>query len=145
MQIQSFDRPTLRTLGAEIEVALREVAKRHGLHLTMKGGRFDATTYTPKFEFATISQGGNAETREASAFKQWAKAFGLEPSDLNATIQHKGHKYKIVGANPNAKRMPILLTRSDGRGVKMGADYVRFLLGRHPSGVVIPKEPPFTP
>lgn len=71
MTISTFDPNTLKGLGQEIDAALKAVAAKHGITLTMKTMRYDfsGTTFTASLEGKAASFGDAAKAKAISMAK----------------------------------------------------------------------------
>jgi hypothetical protein len=145
MNPKTVDRDVCRLVRAALEKALPEIGKQLGMHLSIQGGgSFCPDNVTYKVQAAVIGASGQALTKEASAFKLYAKSYGLDPSDLNKTIKYAGTEYEIVGCKPRSYRFPIMAKRTkDGRGFKLPADAVARALGRTVKSGLTQTAPPF--
>jgi len=130
----------LQVLRADLQAALTPVATKHKVALTVGGITYSPTEATIKLEVATIEPDGTVNTKEVAEFKRHAQLFGLEPDDLNRTIQvdfgWQGRKEPgtIVGIKPRSVKYPILVRReSSGKLFKLPLDRVLRALGR-PAG-----------
>jgi hypothetical protein len=134
--IRVFDRTSAKMLGAEIEAALQDVARKHGIAIRRGHGTFDNSNFALKVECSVIDQGtGEAITREKRDFTAYATLYGLEPSDLGRQFEFRGHIYTITGLKTGASRFPILAERgADGKTFKFPVDTIKArLAGRPPS------------
>ena len=114
--ITSFDRATCRKVGERVEEVLEELGKELGLNFSYKGGSYADNNLTMKIEAATLSEDGSVNTKEADAFKEMAKLYGLKTEDLGREITLSGEKFTIEGLRTRARKKPILLTRvKDGK------------------------------
>jgi hypothetical protein len=123
--IKEFDRKTLHLIRPEIEKALSELGAKYGIKLALGRCRFESKNATFNLDLSTLSESGEAETKEANAFKRYAQFCGLDASDLGKEFYCNGSIYKITGYNVNAKKMPILGTRSDGKRFKFPVHTVK--------------------
>ena len=128
-KIQHFDRATCNAVREAVEKALRPVAEEFGLTLTMRGGSFMATNYSPKIEFAVQGEGGIVMGKEAESFKVNAFIYGLAPTDLGKSFTYGGQSYTITGLGKG--KSPILAKRvTNGKTYKFPPDVVKALLAR---------------
>lgn len=110
-----MDRARAKRLAAAIVAALQPLAEREGLQIRARGGRISDTALMAKIECSELS-GGVAQTPERGAFIEQATLYGLEASDLDAEIKHRGVTYRIVGLSPRKRRYPIVMARQpDGK------------------------------
>lgn len=97
-----------RQIAEDIKAGLEAVAAKHGLTVTISGGRFDDGSFKPKVEFAEI---GNA----AADFARYAPSFGLQASDYGKVITHGGRSFTVTGLRLNAPKRPVLATDKNGK------------------------------
>ena len=108
-----MDKQTVRRIAAEAQVALDEVAARHGMTVKIGGGSFnpEGGTFTPKVTFSE----GDAERK---SFEQVAHLFNLTAQDYGRTFTYGGKEYTLVGLNTRAPRYPLIVERG-GKRFKM--------------------------
>ena len=116
----TFDRVTLRVLREEIDAALKAVADKHGISLTLGKITFagDGSTMSGKIEGA-VARDGQVQTKEAVDFLKYAEVYGLKAEDLGRQFVSKGRWFEITGLRPKAPKRPVL-----ARGVADGQTYV---------------------
>jgi hypothetical protein len=126
--ITEFTPTACRAFSDSIQAALQELADRHGLVLTMRGGKYTATSYAPKIEFAVKGEDGIVLNHEARTFQQMAPYVGLQSTDLGRSFQHGGNAYTICGYASRGSKLPVLAKRPDGRIFKFAPNTVKKLL-----------------
>lgn len=129
--IKTFDRQACRDVRKELDLALAELGKKLGLSIKSGRGSFTPTDLTIKVECAVIGDGGEVMNKEATEFKQYAKSYGLEPTDLGKKFPFRHDEYTIVGLKGRSYKFPILAKRSDGKIFKFPSKDVLRYLGRH--------------
>jgi len=134
MTTTQFDQETMKSLHREIYDAIQEIAARRGIQLTVGRSTYTAENATIKIEAAVKSGDGTAITREATAFRELAHLYGLQPSDLGRTFTLSGTEYTIVGLRTRATRAPILARTSDGKLVGFPAEPIAGKLKRMSAG-----------
>lgn len=123
--------PTVCTLiRGEINAALVEVGKKHGISLkTIGGGTYTSDNFTVKVEAAVVRDGA-VVTKEAKEFKQLASLFGLKESDLNREVMIGGEKCQIIGMKSRSYKFPILAKKlSTGQVFKYPVAVIQRALG----------------
>ncbi len=119
-----IDRTTAKLLGAEIQEALEAVAAKHGLIVSVRGGKYDDTMYAPKVEFKTA----NADEEDFNRYANW---YGLE-GQFGETFTQNGRSFKITGIAPRSPKRPIICDELDsGKRFKFAAEAVAIAVGRH--------------
>lgn len=107
--INQMSREACKALNAEVEQALKAVAERHGLSVTVGGGTYDAGSFKPKVEFTTADAGRAEWTR-------YARIFGLPADGFGKTIDHKGTQYRMAGIAVGRSKFPVKAERvRDGK------------------------------
>ena len=114
MDIKGFDKVNLKTIRREVDQALAEVARKHGILLCIGTIRFDAGEFRTKLT-GTVLNGKPAETADPQLAK-WVKGLnsmsafraGLCPKDAGKTINYYGTQYIIIGFRPNAKNQVVV-------------------------------------
>ncbi len=123
---KTMDRPTVRTISDEAEKALQAVAKKFGLELKRKSGRFSSTSLTTKFEFSIKGQ-----SPQVTEFKKFASLVGLKETDFGKTFTSQGDTFTISGLNLRAKMYPVLAVSSrNGKTYKFNRNDVKLYLSR---------------
>ena len=124
MKITSLDRAAVKSLRDEMSAALKAVAARHGIEITVGNASFSHTNAKFSVALAVKDKRGKVLSAEAEAFKRHAERFGLVPEDLNKSFKYADRKYTITGCLPRSRRYPILARRDDGTTVKFNAKMV---------------------
>jgi hypothetical protein len=119
MKITSFDRATTKALRSSLDNALKGLENQFGISIHVGNATFTPDNVTFKVNVATVGESGEVMTKEASAFQQLAKFYGLEPEHLFKTFSAAGEQYKIVGLKTKSPKFPILAKRlKDGKTYK---------------------------
>lgn len=127
-----FTPASCRVMSEAIQKALAPLEAKFGVTITMRGGRFDNTTFNPKIEIkAPGSAQADAEDAKAN-FVVYAKQFGLKPTDFGKVFfGSSGKKMKIVGLTPSRPKFPVNLMEVDtNKKVKATMGYVMSGRGR---------------
>lgn len=101
-------RQTVIDIRCEIKEALAKIESKYGINFTIGNCSFTSTTGNFKFEFVENSPEGNPVSPEELAFKRNASFYGLAESDLGRVFASNGRKFKIIGLNTRAHKMPII-------------------------------------
>ncbi len=122
---ERFDRSNLPEITAHLGAALANAAAEIGLSAKLGRTTFDVTTFSTKVEVATLNADGDANSKEAEAFKCHAKHYGLKPEDLGREFACRGDRFRIIGLLTRARKYPILCERlSDGQAIKFGEHWI---------------------
>jgi len=127
-EIKKLTQKILRELDAEIIEALKPIMEKHGLEVSMAGGRFDPNTnYTAKVKMQIVTDGG-----VPADFVKRAPMYGLTADDYGKEIRlNNGKMAKVTSINTRRPKYPISVTTADGKGYKMNAPSVLMQLGRN--------------
>lgn len=126
MKVTTLDKPTIRSISADMNKALQSVASKYGITIGPKGGSFTESNATIKFECAIISSKG-VMTKERMEWMSMAKYTGpgLKTEWLDETFMYGGHEYKITGLATRGQKRPVLVTKvSNGKGFKFKCDTI---------------------
>lgn len=120
--ITSFEKHHFPTLRAEIDEALKQLGKKHGL--VFHAGNVTFSHYNAEFKLsvATLAKDGTAVSKEAESFKLLCKSYGLQPEDLGRRYKKDGQTYTVIGCKPNSYKYPILVSCTDGKRYKVAVD-----------------------
>lgn len=120
--ISAFNKQNLQQLRVDMNVALAQVAAKHGIQIVLKNISFLSERASVKVEL--IALGSNAGVTGKSAeevvreadFKRYCSSFGLKPEQFGVQFKHGRDTYKLAGLKPRAPKRPILATNvADGR------------------------------
>jgi len=90
--------------------ALNDVATKHGVQFTYKGGNFTSTSFLFKIEAATIEDNGTVVNRERENYGLYCHRYGLKPEWLDRTFISFGSSdmFTIIGINPRKHVNPVI-------------------------------------
>ena len=102
---------TVTKLNDDIVTALKAVAKKHGLILETKGGKFDSNGFSPRISFTVISESGEVMTKERVALDSYkAKIAGFSSKDFGKKFTVDGvGSFILEGFRARASRRPLLI------------------------------------
>lgn len=134
--VTKFDNVALKSIRVDLNAALAEVAKKHGIVVSAGSITYRDNSFTCKLTAVTTA-GGGVEQAEGNASgtsdAKWQKAFldncvflGLKKSDLGATFKMSGENVTIVGARPKAN-LPIVISKN-GKFVATSIAAVKFAM-----------------
>jgi len=118
----NFDNANLKSLRIDIDAALREVASKHGIKLSIGNISFSADRFTTRLtglSEATVIKKTTVTTHifEANGFK------------LGDTFKHKTKTLKIVGYNSKRPKNCVELEDQNGRKFSGSIDMIKRILG----------------
>ena len=106
MKIKSFDRPAVKALRSDLDIALAKVAKAYGIEISTGNISFSGDNCTIKVKAAVIGAGGMVMTKEATDFARYAK-FELPGVSLGDTFMNAGTTYTITGWKSRSRKSPV--------------------------------------
>lgn len=119
-----FDTTNLKAIRADIDAALAAVAAKHGIKLATGKCTYEPSAATFKVEAATLTETGDAMTKEAVDFVRYAPLWNLSPGMLFATFTSRGESYKIIGAMPRRKAQILTRNLATGKLYTFSKDYI---------------------
>ena len=125
MKISNFDKPSIKAIRVAMDAALAKVEKQYGVKISTGNARFSSDEVTFKVKANVIGTGGVVKTKEAQAWDIYASTQGLGHLSVGDTIQLQGKSFTIAGYNTRARKSPINITDSNGRGYKCSAQMVK--------------------
>ena len=128
-----IDKRRLGVLEKELMAAMEEVAAKHKVALSWKGGHYGDTADL-KLSIAPIGDDGVVNSAERDAWfrhdAQGPRLRGLDPSILDMVITLRGEPFKVVGLALNRRKYCVVTERvSDGGTVFYTAVGVRRAAG----------------
>jgi len=109
--MKEFNRQNLKAFAADIDKAIKPIAKKYGVAFKAGSGRFSPDQFTKKLEFY-ISNGSNenAEDIKYKANLAYSELYGinLNESDYNKIFTSNGEKFRFVGINTRGRRFPLI-------------------------------------
>lgn len=128
--MNTINKESLRILRQELNNAVAEVAKAHGIKLEFGNAKYstEGAWGTMTLNIATVNASGVVESKERAAFRVNAELLGFKPEDLGREFMLSGRLFKISGANPKSWAKPVLADDASGKTYKFEADLVKRLL-----------------
>ena len=125
MKVTNFDKPTIKAIRMAMDNALATVEKEYGITISTGNARFSGNEVTFKVKANTKSADGTVQTKEAQMWDLYAPTHGLGHLSVGDTIQLQGKSFTIAGYNTRARKSPINITDSQGRGYKCSVAMVK--------------------
>ena len=118
MKVSNFDKPSIKAIRTAMDAALAKVEKQYGIKISTGNARFSNDEVTFKVKANVIAKGGIVKTKEAQAWDIYATSQGLGHLSVGDTVQLQGKSFTIKGYNTRARKSPINIEDSSGRGYK---------------------------
>ena len=114
----------VKTIHADIQKALQEVAKKHKLNLS-PASKISYTPSTFKFtaEFGDLTETGGADPRYLNNIKRHGWTFGLDESDIGKSFTDP--KYGRVTIEGMVGTKKVAVTLENGSKGTMSGEYVK--------------------
>ena len=125
MKVTNFDKPTIKAIRMAMDQALATVANEYGITINTGNARFSGNEVTFKVKANTQSTDGTVNTKEAQMWDLYKQSIGLGHLNVGDTIQLQGKSFTIAGYNTRARKSPINITDSNGRGYKCSVAMVK--------------------
>lgn len=124
MKVKSFDRPTVKALRSDLDIALAKVAKQYGIEISTGNISFSGDNCSIKVKAAVIGDGGLVMSKEATDYTRYAKFNGLD-AKLGDTFTYQGTEYTIVGWKSRARKNPVLAKNAKGDTYRVPVSMVK--------------------
>lgn len=118
MTISNFDKPSIKAIRVAMDAALAKVSKEYGIKISTGNARFTQDEVTFNVKANVIGTGGLVKTKEAQAWDLYANLKGLGHISVGDTVKLQGQSFTIKGYNTRARKSPINIEDSQGRGYK---------------------------
>ena len=125
MKVTNFDKPTVKAIRMAMDNALAKVEKEYGITIKTGNARFSGDEVTFKVKANTMGDNGTVNTREANMWNLYADMNGLGHLSVGDTVNLQGKSFTIAGWNTRARKAPVNITDSNGRGYKCSVEMVK--------------------
>ena len=129
-KIKTFNGQSVRLLRVEMEEALKQVAERYDLGISLGRITYTETNFKVKVEVATKSEDGVVGSQAALAFGQYSKWDGIKPEALGQRFNFKNKDYTITGYNTRARKYSMQAIDEQGESFGFMPKSVRLGLKR---------------
>ena len=125
MKVTNFDKPTIKAIRVAMDSALAKVEKDYGIKISTGNARFSGNEVTFKVKANTVTSDGVANTKEADNWDLYKHTIGLEWLNVGDQIMLQGKYFTLKGYNTRARKSPIQIEDSNGRGYKCSVEMVK--------------------
>jgi hypothetical protein len=125
MKVSNFDKPSIKAIRIAMDEALAKVSKEYGIQISTGNARFTGHEVTFKVKANVISKDGITKTKEAQAWDLYASSQGLGHLSVGDSVELQGKSFTIKGYNTRARKSPINIEDSNGRGYKCSVSMLK--------------------
>ena len=125
MKVTNFDKPTIKAIRMAMDNALAKVEKEYGITISTGNARFSGNEVTFKVKANTQSTDGAVKTKEGDNFELYKNSIGLGWLEVGDQIMLQGKYFTLKGYNTRARKSPIQIEDSNGRGYKCSVEMVK--------------------
>ena len=125
MQVTNFDKPTIKAIRLAMDSALAQVEKDYGIKISTGNARFSGNEVTFKVKANTVTSNGTANTKEADNWELYKNTIGLGWLNVGDQIMLQGKYFTLKGYNTRARKSPINIEDTQGRGYKCSVEMVK--------------------
>ena len=125
MKVTNFDKPTIKAIRMAMDNALAKVEKEYGITIKTGNARFSGNEVTFKVKANTQSSDGTVNTKEADNWNLYKHTIGLEWLNVGDQIMLQGKYFTLKGYNTRARKSPVNIEDSNGRGYKCSVEMVK--------------------
>ena len=119
MKVNQFDKPTIKAIRTAMDKALAAVSAQYGITINTGNASFSGNEVTFRVKANVVDTNtGSAITKEAQAWDQYANLMGIGHISVGDIVQLQGQSFTIKGYNTRARKSPINIEDSLGRGYK---------------------------
>jgi len=125
--MNEFSKGNLPTLRKDIDEALKAIAEKHGIKISLGKCSFTSDCAEFKLNASIITEDGEVMSKEASDFLRQPFKYNLDDSDLFKVFKGSDSKaYKLIGASINARKAPLIIQDIEtGKKYKCGKGFIR--------------------
>ena len=125
MKVTNFDKPTVKAIRMAMDNALAKVEKEYGITIKTGNARFSGDEVTFKVKANTMGNDGTVNTKEANNWDLYKNSIGLEWLNVGDQIMLQGKYFTLKGYNTRARKSPVNIEDSNGRGYKCSVEMVK--------------------
>ena len=123
----TLDRTLANKIHSEIIAAAKEIAAKHGMIITKKGGNFADFDLKVNMTLQMISEEAKEakENKKEALWMLYAPSFGLKPEWFGKTFTCRNKTFEIIDLQPRKHKFPVIgLCKEDGKQYKFGPETV---------------------
>lgn len=123
MTIKKLDKTNIDPILDEVMRELDKIGKKHGLDFGRKCARYTEGDFRMTITAKVLNREEGVLTNEELNYNHKKVTEGLP--ELGFSYFEKGITLTVVGWNPRARKYPIILSGSDGKGYKCSTGVLR--------------------
>jgi hypothetical protein len=129
-KITTFDRPSIQTIRAEIQDAIRNIECRYGIKLTANRAKFSPKSGSITIDVFTMGADGEIIDHDREYLLDNLAWLGLKPEHVDAVVQIGSDTFKVNGYKRARRSKPFsVISTTNGRKYIASEDMVRSALG----------------
>ena len=125
MKVTNFDKPTVKAIRMAMDNALAKVEKEYGITIKTGNARFSGNEVTFKVKATTQSSDGTVNSKESDNWELYEHTIGLGWLEVGDQILLQGKYFTLKGYNTRARKSPVNIEDSNGRGYKCSVEMVK--------------------
>lgn len=135
MAVKTIDRATLHVIQTRVLATVKALEAELGVTFSLGNGTYGSATGSVTLRMAVADSSGAAQSVPEAEFKRYATIYDLQPDDLGREFEVRGTVYTLIGAQPSARKYPLLGKRRDGTVFKFTAATVKASLRPRPASI----------
>ena len=120
-----FTKDELANFRTDFNKATKDLEKKYNVKLSLGAIRYTESNFGVKL---TANRVGTEEQTERDEYIRLCGFYGLPEDMFGVEIPHNNITLKISGINRRARKNPVNLIGSDGKGYKCGINFVKALI-----------------
>jgi len=121
-----INRAMLNRLRTDLNIALNEIGRKHGVSLSIGSISFTTDRFTCRL---TGENGQSGDPNKARAqFAKYAPLYGFSADDYGKKFTVGSDTYFVVSLNPARPKYPVVCERDNGTRYKFPVDAVKMAI-----------------
>lgn len=105
----------IREINADIQEALKAVAEKHGVKISIGGTSYSTADFTTKVKV----ESAEAEQVKGEESKQWARLLDLPENVIGLKFKIQGKELEVIRLDISKPKNPVIAKGEDGKTYKM--------------------------
>lgn len=117
-----FNKKEFSLFKSDVETALKEVEKKHGVSISCGNIRYSELDFTLQL---TVIKSDASTDGKKQLFEKECVYYGFEPEEYNKLFTLNGKAFRLVGFNRNSpKNCCKIISETDGKEYKCNAEAI---------------------